>query len=130
MVQSYRDGVLAELARTWTTCLATYKTHQNMEHIEALMCEAVRFCGVALEADLKDSPFWNERSLAHRAALLLYLVDRGIVERARTRTGRPMFLVSEGAEEWVMDQLGSSHYTVPTLELLTALRLHLAHERK
>ena len=108
------------LSRQWTHHLAPYRHHGHDEHREALVVEALRFCGLALENDLARSPYWSEAPLARRVALLLYLVDRGAVVR-QARHGRYTYEATADAEEWVRAQPALAPYLAPTLELLAAL---------
>lgn len=110
-----------DLAGNWSDRLAPYRTHRNDEHLEALVDEAARFVGLNLEDDLDRSSFWTRRSLSRRVAVLLYLVDRGVVER-RAYRGRRVFQPIDDAETWVLAQPALAPYAQPTLELLSALR--------
>jgi hypothetical protein len=101
--------------------LAHYRRHRNDEHREALVEEAIRFTGFHLESDLSDCPYWSDAPLARRVAVLLFLVDRGVVTRSR-RDGRIVFEVDEEAENWAVSQPALTPYLDPTLELIGALR--------
>jgi hypothetical protein len=101
--------------------LSHYRRHRNDEHREALVDEALRYCGFHLEGELAISPFWSDASLAQRAGVLLYLLDRGLVYRS-ARGDRVMFEVVDEAEDWVISQPALSPYLVPTFELIAALR--------
>ena len=101
--------------------LASYRDHRNDEHLEALIEDALRFTGLHLEDSLSRSEFWSKAPLARRVAVLLFLVDRGIVER-RARQGRRVYEPIETAEAWVADQASLASYRLPTLELIAALR--------
>ena len=79
-----------QLARDWTGRLAHYAAHHNDEHRPALFEEAARYAGLHLENDLGRSDFWSRSPLHHRAAVLLFLADRGVVERT-TRRGRRIY---------------------------------------
>lgn len=113
------------LARLWTGRLAPYRLHQNDEHREALLDEAARFAGMHLEDRLSLSSYWSEAPLIRRVAVLLYLVDRGVVVRTRP-LGRVGFEALPDAETWVAAQPSLAPYLAPTLELLAALRDHQA----
>jgi hypothetical protein len=110
-----------DLSRQWVGHLSHFRNHRNDEHREALVDEALRFAGLHLESELTTSPFWADSPLAHRAALVLFLLDRGLVTRA-VRAGRVVFEVVEQAEGWVFSRSALSPYLVETLELLSALR--------
>lgn len=110
-----------DLSRQWTDRLASYRRHRNDEHIEALVEEALRYTGLHLENDLCRSTYWAKAPLSRRVAVLLYLVDRGVVER-RVHQGRRTFEPREDAESWVAAQPALAPYIVPTLEMLAALR--------
>lgn len=116
---------LHALSRHWIGRLATYRQHRNDEHREALITEAMRFAGLRLEADLSRSPYWSEASLIRRAAVLLYLVDRGIVVRT-AHHGRVVYEATDDAESWVLAHPALAPYTQPTLDLIAALRLEHA----
>ena len=109
------------LSQQWIDRLAGYRRHQNDEHLEALVEEALRYTGFHLENDLSTSPYWSTAPLMRRVAVLLFLVDRGVVER-RLFKGRPVFTPNEDAESWVAAQPSLAPYAGPTLELLAALR--------
>jgi len=121
-----------KLARDWTGRLAHYAWHRNDEHRLALIEEAARYAGLHLENDLEHSEFWSELPLPDRAAVLLFLVDRGVIERT-TRRGRRVFEPLAHAESWVEDQPSLRPFLKPMRELLAALRLELlrrAHSRQ
>jgi hypothetical protein len=109
------------LSRHWNGRLAHYRQHLNDEHREALIAEALRYVGIRLEADLASSPYWQDKPLARRAAVLLYLVDRGAVVR-RSRNGRIVFEAVPDAEDWVRSQPTLGPYHDATIALLKALR--------
>lgn len=120
-----------QLARDWTGRLAHYAAHRNDEHRLALLEEAARYAGLHLENDLGRSDFWSRAPLPQRAAVLLFLVDRGVVERT-TRRGRRVYEPLAHAESWCQDQASLRPYRGPVLEFLNALRLELhrrAHSR-
>jgi hypothetical protein len=110
-----------DLSRQWTDCLARYRRHRNDEHLEALVEEAVRYAGLHLEHDLATSSYWSKAPLARRVAVLLFLVDRRIVER-RSHRGHRLYQPLDHAEEWVSAQPSLAPYAGPTLELVAALR--------
>jgi hypothetical protein len=114
------------LCRHWVNRLAHYRHHRNDEHREALIVEALRFAGLTLENELIRSPYWSDAPLARRVALLLYLVDRGAVERV-VRPDRVVFEATDDAETWVSSQPSLAPYLPPTLELIAALRAVKAH---
>ena len=109
------------LSRQWIDRLAPYRRHRNDEHLEALVDEAVLYSGIHLENDLTDSDYWSKASLSRRVGVLLFLVDRGVVERGSQR-GRRVFEPIENAEAWVVSQSELAPYAGPTLELIGALR--------
>lgn len=118
-----------DLSRQWTDRLASYRRHRNDEHIEALVDEAVRYAGLHLENELSESTYWSKAPLARRVAVLLFLVDRGVVQR-RTLKGVRVFEPLDHAEEWVASQPSLSPYAGPTLELLDVLRRELARRSR
>jgi len=120
------------MARDWTDRLAHYNLHRNDEHRLALFDEAARYAGLHLENDLARSEFWSEAPLPERGAVLLFLVDRGVIERT-ARRGRRVFEPLPHAESWVENQRSLQPFVRPILELLGALRLELvrrAHSRR
>lgn len=118
-----------ELSLQWTGQLGLYRQHRNDEHREALIEDTTRYCGLHLENDLSRSDYWSSVPLNRRVALLLYLVDRGMVSRRPGQT-RYVFAVTEGAEDWVRSQPALAKYVGPTLELLDAVRQESARRRR
>lgn len=112
---------VSTLSRQWVGCLAHYRRHRNDEHREALIEEALRYTGFHLESDLTGSAYWAQAPLARRVAVLLFLVDRGVVTRT-VREGRIVFEVDAEAEAWALSQPALTPYLDPTLELIAALR--------
>jgi hypothetical protein len=109
------------LSRHWNGRLSSYRRHLNDEHREALIAEAIRYVGFRLESELADNAFWKDVPLMRRAAVLLYLVDRGAVDRV-ARGGRIAYEPTPEAERWVCGQPSLTPYLEPTLALLAALR--------
>jgi hypothetical protein len=109
------------LSRQWTERLAPYRRHRNDEHLEALVEEAARYAGFRLENELSQSPYWSKATLARRVAVLLFLVDRGVVDR-RVLNGQRAYQPRDDAEAWVASQSSLAPYATPTLELIAALR--------
>ena len=109
------------LARQWVGRLATYRTHRNDEHREALIEEAAKFAGFHLESDLSGSAYWQEAPLSRRVAVLLFLVDRGAASRSAWR-GRLVYEAAPDAETWAASQPALAPYLGPTLELIASLR--------
>jgi hypothetical protein len=109
------------LARHWRGQLAHFHAHRNDEHIEALIDEARRFCGFQLENRLSRSAYWSGVSLLRRVAVLLFLVDRGVIQR-RLDGERALYEATPGAEAWASAQPALTPYLAPTLELIEALR--------
>lgn len=109
------------LSRHWNGRLAHFRQHQNDEHREALIAEALKYVGIRLESELSRSPYWQDRPLSRRVAVLLYLVDRGAVVR-RIDAGRVVFDAADGAEQWVLSQPMLGPYHEATIALLHALR--------
>ena len=110
-----------DLSRQWVELLAHYRHHRNDEHLEALVEEALRYTGLHLENDLSGSTYWSKAPLARRVAVLLFLVDRGVVRRTSSQ-GRFVYESIDDAEEWVSSQPSLVPYLTPTLELIAALR--------
>jgi hypothetical protein len=118
-----------DLSRQWTGRLAHFRRHRNDEHLDALVEEALRYSGLHLENNLSASAYWSQAPLARRVAVLLYLVDRGVVER-KVRQGRVVYLPSEDAETWASAQQSLATYLAPTLELLAALRSDISRRTR
>jgi len=130
------DSVIKPLAcklrETWSGRLAHYRTHRNDEHLAALVEETARYVGLHLENDLCRSDHWSGVTLRHAAAILLFLVDKGVVTRT-TRHGRRIFEPLPHAESWISDQAPLRSYMEPLVELVSALRHDLsrrAHSRQ
>jgi hypothetical protein len=113
--------LIREISRHWMGRLSAYRLHGHDEHREALFLEAMRYCGLKLESDLSLSAYWREADLLRRAAVLLFLVDRGVVSR-RLQEGRYVYEPLPHAEAWVASQPSLLAYRKPTFELLSALR--------
>ena len=118
------DSLVNKLSPHWIGRIAHYDRHRNDEHRLALFDEAVRYSGLHLENDLASSEFWSVTPLSQRAGLLLFLVDRGVVERS-TRRGRRVYEPVPQAESWVESQSLLRPHIKATLELLSALRHEL-----
>ena len=121
-----------KLCATWTGRLAFYRAHRNDEHLAALYDEATRYVGLHLENDLSRSDHWSGVTLRHAAAILLFLVDKGVVART-TRHGRRIFEALPHAESWISAQAPLHSFRVPLFELVLALRHDLsrrAHSRQ
>jgi hypothetical protein len=118
------DLFIRELSATWTGRLAHYRSHCNNEHLLALYDEVLKYVGLYLEIDLCRSEYWSPVSLRRRVAVLLFLVDKGVVERT-IRQGRRVFEPLPHAESWVELQAPLRPYLRPMTELLAALRHEL-----
>jgi hypothetical protein len=114
-------STVRDLSHQWVERLAHYRAHRSDEHLEALVEEGLRYAGLHLENDLSRSPYWSKAPLTRRVAVLLFLVDRGVVRRRACR-GRRVYAPIASAEEWVSSQPPLVPYLTPTLELLAALR--------
>ncbi len=123
LIPTVSASSVREFARPWTGHLARYRNHQNDEHLEALIAEALRYTGFHLENDLSVSPYWSKVPLARRAALLLFLVDRGVVIRSVAK-GRPTYEAPDNAVLWATGQAALASFLVPTLEFIAALQSH------
>jgi hypothetical protein len=55
-------------------------------------------------------------------ALLLYLVDRGVVSRVAKPQGRAVYEARNDASAWAVGQPSMASYLVPTLEFIAALQ--------
>lgn len=115
------SSFIREFSHLWTGSLAHYHAHRNDEHLNALYEDSLRYVGLHLENDLCRSEYWSRVSLRRRLAVLLFLVDRGIVERS-VRNGRHVYAPLPHAEAWVSRQPAMRPFLKPTLELVAALR--------
>lgn len=118
-----------DFPRQWTDRLANYRRHRNDEHLEALVEEAGRYTGIRLENDLAESSYWAKASLSRRVAVLLFLVDRGVVER-QSRQAQLVYAPRDNAESWVVSQIALAPYAGPTLELIAALRNEISRRSR
>ena len=118
------EPLVSKLRATWTGQLAHYRAHRNDEHLAALFDEATRYVGLHLENDLSQSDHWSGVTLRHAAAILLFLVDKGVVART-TRQGRRVFEPLPHAESWISEQAPLRSYFKPLVELVSALRHEL-----
>jgi hypothetical protein len=118
-----------DLSRQWTGRLAHYRRHRNDEHLDALIEEALRYSGLHLENDLSASAYWSRAPLARRVAVLLYLVDRSVIERKASH-GRIVYVPADDAETWASAQPSLATYLAPTLELIAALRSDLTRRSR
>lgn len=109
------------LSRTWIGCLAPYRRHQSAEHREALVLDAMSYAGLHLEGLLDRSSYWQREPLVRRAAVLLFLVDRGVVSRV-LHDGRYVYEARPHAERWVAEQPMLAPHLTQTHELLAAMR--------
>lgn len=112
-----------ELTTHWNGRLAHFNSHRNDEHLNALCEETLRFVGMQLENDLCRSEYWSRVPLHRRLAVLLYLVDRGVVEMT-ARRGRHRFAVAPHADEWLARTSTIRPFAKATLELIAAIRHH------
>ncbi len=71
------------------------------------------------------SSHWSDAPLSRRAALLLFLVDRGVVSRA-VRSGRVVYEAQPDAVNWVLTQPSMVPYLIPSLEFLSAIQAEQA----
>ena len=123
---------LRDLSSNWSGRLAHFNAHRNDEHLYALYEECLRFVGLHLENDLSRSDYWSRRPLDRRLAVLLFLVDQGVVEMT-AKQGRHQFLPTPDAEDWVVRSTTMRPFARATLELIAALRHYAArmrHSRK
>jgi hypothetical protein len=117
------------LSKGWTARLAHYRQHRNDEHIAAVIQEAIRYIGFHLEVDLGRSAFWADLPLWQSAAVLLFLVDQGVVERS-SRNGRRVFEPLADAESWVESQPALRPIRAAFFELIAALRHELGRRAR
>jgi hypothetical protein len=122
-------STIRDLSRQWSNHLASYRRHRNDEHREALVEEAARFTGFHLEDDLNRSEYWAKAPLARRVAVLLYLVDQGIVVRTQCE-GNRLFEPVDDAESRASAQPSHLPYMAPILEMIEALRRDRARRER
>jgi hypothetical protein len=131
-VYSVSPSLKPEIAQAWTGRLAYYGTHRNDEHLRALFEEVTRYFGLHLENDLCRSDYWSRVPLERKAAILLFLVDKGVVARS-VRHGRRVFEPLAHAESWAAGQASLRPHLAPVIELFGALRHELGrrvHSKK
>ncbi|WP_165219031.1 hypothetical protein [Aquisphaera insulae] len=127
-----RDKLARKFRESWTGRLSHYRQHRNDEHLAALFEETVLYVGLHLEGDLCKSDLWGEVRLDHTAAILLFLVDKGVVERS-IRHGRRVFEALPHAESWISQQPALRRFQKELLELVSAVRHELtrrSHARR
>ena len=118
-------SMVRKLRRSWTGRLSHYRSHRNDEHVLALVEETARYVGFHLDNDLSRSTHWSEVRLGHAAAVLLFLVDKGVVERS-VRRGLRVFEPLPHAESWICGQAPLRPFQKAILELVSALRHDLS----
>lgn len=128
-IQFVSISLARKLSETWTGRLAHYRSHRNDEHASALLEETTRYVGLYLENDLCRSEVWAGVQLWHTATVVLFLIDRGVVERA-ARHGQRVFEPLPHAESWVSSQPRLRNFRKPMLELLSALRYDLSRRTR
>ncbi|MGC8643026.1 MAG: hypothetical protein ACP5XB_24470 [Isosphaeraceae bacterium] len=114
-------SLVRKLRKSWNGRLAHYQLHRNDEHLSALVEETSHYVGLHLDNDLSRSAYWADVRLGHTAAVLLFLVDKGVVERT-VRRGRRVLEPLPHAESWVRGQAPLRPYRAAILELISALR--------
>jgi hypothetical protein len=118
-------SLVRKLRKSWTGRLAHYRLHRNDEHLSALVEETARYAGLHLDNDLSRSPCWSDVRLGYIAAILLFLVDRGVVERT-VRRGYRVFEPLPHAESWIGSQAPLRPFSKALIELVSALRHDLS----
>ena len=121
---SVSASLVTHLARHWVGKLGHYGSHQNDEHCVRPFEEAIRYTGLHLENDLVNSKYWSAMPLHQRALVLLFLVDRGVVERA-IRRGRRVFRAAASCRVLGREPAIAASLPERTLELIAALRHEL-----
>ena len=81
--------------------------------------------GLHLENDLCRSEYWSRVPLERKAAILLFLVDKGVVARS-VRHGRRVFEPLAHAESWVGEPASPASTFPAVIELFAALRHELS----
>jgi hypothetical protein len=119
------DQLACKLRESWTGRLAHYRFHRNDEHLAALFEETTRYAGLHLQNDLSRSSHWDDVRLTHTAAVLLFLVDKGVVQR-QVRHGRRFFEPLPHAESWISGQAPLRPFRKAILDLVSALRHDLS----
>jgi len=109
------------LARHWTRHLAPYRQHGHDEHREALIDEALRFASFRLEDALRRLATWADAPLSRRVAVLLLLIDLGLIVR-RPRDGRYEYEASRDAEDRAASIPALAPFLGPVLDLIAAVR--------
>ncbi len=116
----------ALLNQTWNGHLEGYLHHKNDEHVEALILEVQRFFERRLVVHLAPNSIWHISLCSRRVAAILFLVDRGIVQRILHSQPSVLYRPATSAEHWLLSQQELLPITDPVLELLSALRRDVA----
>ena len=119
-------GFDAILNQTWIGDLEGYLHHQNDEHLEALILEVQRFFERRLISYFTPKSIWHVSSCSRRVAAILFLVDRGIVNRILQPDSSTVYRPVTSSEHWILSQTDLLPVTDPLLELLSALRKDVA----
>lgn len=114
------------LNQPWSFRLQGYLHHKNDEHLEALVLETQRFFECRVIHHLASSSIWHQTQNTHRIAALLFLVDRGMVDRVTTIERVSLYRPNPCVESWILSQPAMLPIAEPMLELVSALRRDVA----
>lgn len=116
------DSGFDPLNQPWSYRLQGYLRHKNDEHLEALVLESQRYFEARLIHHLPASSSWHTASGTYRIAALLFLFDRGMVDRVSIQDNSWYYWPASCAESWILSQPAMLPIAEPMLELLSALR--------
>lgn len=119
-------GFDAILNQTWIGNLEGYLHHKNDEHLEALILEVQRFFERRLITYFSTKSIWHLSNCNRRVAAVLYLVDRGILDRILQSDASIIYRPVITAENWILSQTDLLPVTAPLLELISAFRRDVA----
>lgn len=119
-------GFDAILNQTWLGQLEGYLHHKNDEHLEALILEVQRFFERRLIGYFSPKSIWHVSHCSRRVAAVLFLVDRGIVNRILQTDPTILYSPVSSAEDWVLSQTELLPVNAPLLELISAFRRDVA----
>ena len=120
------DSGFDPLNQPWSFRLQGYLNHKNDEHLEALVLETQRFFECRVIHHLAAGSVWHQAQNTHRIAALLFLVDRGMVDRVTTIERVSLYRPNPCVESWILSQPAMLPIAEPLLELVSALRRDVA----
>ena len=119
-------GFDAILNQTWIGNLDGYLHHKNDEHLEALILEVQRFFERRLITYFPPKSIWHASNCSRRVAAVLFLVDRGILDRILQSDSSIIYRPVTSSESWILSQTDLLPVAAPLLELISAFRRDVA----